>query len=164
MPNRVARLCTIYLKIIPIRKYMVKHFGEDYDTAMGIRYDEPKRVLKYKNDFLLPLNDFKITNKIVREFWSRQSFDLKLKDYEGNCDLCFLKGIDKRRTILKDNPQLAAWWIQMEEEFGQTFENKMPMEKILQRSKGKNFKMYKDYMESGYLQQSLLDISCFCGD
>lgn len=163
MPNRVKRLCTIYLKIIPIEKYMVDNYGEDFDTCMGIRFDEPKRVRKYKNDKILPLNDFRVTNKQVREFWEKQDFDLQLKDYEGNCDLCFLKGIDKRRTILRSNPELAEWWINQEENFGQTFESGMPMKKILTRSQGKNFKIYKDYLESDHLQQSL-DISCFCGD
>lgn len=163
VPNRVKRLCTYYLKVWIIEKYMLDNF-DGHDTAMGIRYDEPKRVRKHK-DKVLPLNDFKVTNKDVRLFWKSQEFDLQLKDYEGNCDLCFLKGIDKRRTILKNNPELAEWWINQEETAGQTFEPHMSMQMILNRSKGNNFKMYKDYFESQFTQQQLFDdISCFCGD
>lgn len=164
VPNRVKRICTNYLKVWVIEKYMIDNFGEEYETALGIRYDEPKRIRKHK-DKLLPLNDFKIMNKDVRLFWKAQDFDLELKDYEGNCDLCFLKGINKRRTILKENPHLADWWINEEEKAKQTFHPHMPVRKILNRSKGVNFKMYKDFFESNFTQQELFDdISCFCGD
>lgn len=48
-------------------------------------------------------------------------FDLKLQDWEGNCDLCFLKGQKKRIRIIRDNPALAQWWIDQEREMSDSF-------------------------------------------
>jgi hypothetical protein len=44
-------------------------------------------------------------------------FDLELKDYEGNCDLCFLKSIRKKKTILYENPSVHRWWLDMESKY-----------------------------------------------
>lgn len=53
----------------------------------------------------------------VRAFWKSQSFDLGLKDYEGNCDLCFLKKWWKRVRLVQDKPERVNWWIQQEKNF-----------------------------------------------
>jgi hypothetical protein len=42
---------------------------------------------------------------MVREFFGASRIDLGLKDYEGNCDLCFKKSLKKRLTIIKENPE-----------------------------------------------------------
>ena len=47
----------------------------------------------------------------VLAWWQRQPFDLALRSYEGNCDLCYLKGRGKITAILRDQPDLAGWWI-----------------------------------------------------
>lgn len=44
-----------------------------------------------------------------------QGFDIGLRSHEGNCDLCFLKGRDKRASIIRDRPELADWWIARED-------------------------------------------------
>ena len=33
---------------------------------------------------------------------------------EGNCDLCFKKSLKKRLTIIKEKPEVAEWWLDME--------------------------------------------------
>jgi len=43
-----------------------------------------------------------------------QGFDLGLADYEGNCDLCFLKGRGIKKRILRANPGLGEWWARNE--------------------------------------------------
>ena len=50
----------------------------------------------------------------VLAWWQRQPFDLALRSYEGNCDLCYLKGHGKITAILRDQPDLAGWWIAQE--------------------------------------------------
>lgn len=44
----------------------------------------------------------------------RPGWDLCLRQDEGNCDLCFLKGAMKLVRILEQRPELAEWWIETE--------------------------------------------------
>lgn len=62
------------------------------------------------------LNGGMASERDVMEFWSKQPFDLELKQHEGNCDLCFLKGRNKLLSIIRDNPDLVHWWAEAEEE------------------------------------------------
>ena len=167
LPNRMVRFCTEYLKKIPMFKYMNSLGYNDWDTVMGIRFDEPSRIIKNK-DSILPLVNAKITSNIVREWWSKQPFDLNLKDYEGNCDLCHLKSEKKRKTILSENPNIANWWSEMEIKTGSTFQNGMPVSKLLELSLERKFTKAIDGLKKTQMQPELfgdnLDISCFCGD
>jgi len=88
--------------------------------VIGIRADElhRKSVNAESEKIIYPLCDeIPFNERMVREFWSKQSFDLGLKDYEGNCDLCFKKSLKKRLTIIKENPKKAKWWLRMEEKY-----------------------------------------------
>jgi hypothetical protein len=44
-----------------------------------------------------------------------------LQPYEGNCDLCFLKGARILQSIIRREPSRADWWI-AQEAAGQRFE------------------------------------------
>ena len=113
LPSKLYRHCTRELKEIPIGKYARDILGKDYITAIGIRADEKHRL---GNDpkKVYPLAELGIDEQIVRNFWDRQPFDLELKDYQGNCDLCFLKSVRKKLTIIKENPKTADWWLDLE--------------------------------------------------
>lgn len=125
LPNAVQRICTGDLKIKPMNRLMKKHFGfSSYDKYMGIRADEMSRYLKLKDIANMPLFDLGVTKKNVREFWNKQPFDLKIKDGWGNCDLCFQKGrayAGKLVKLIREEPNRADWWIQMEEKTGARF-------------------------------------------
>ena len=170
VPNRTVRLCTVELKIKPLEKYMADVHGlasDEFDKVLGIRHDEPNRIAKIRErGGLMPLVDAKITKKQVREFWAKQPFDLKLKDFESNCNLCFQKGKYKRLTILAENPHLAKWWIEIEMQYGQTFHKESSMLELLQYAKTRNFPKALDFFESEGRQLNIIDdtISCFCGD
>lgn len=117
LPSKTYRHCTRDLKEIPIHKYAKEIFGhKDYITAVGIRADEKHRIGSNPN-IIYPLADLGIDEVIVRDFWSRQSFDLNLKDYQGNCDLCFLKSTRKKLTMIAENPKVADWWQKMEDDY-----------------------------------------------
>ena len=94
LPTNYGSNCTRELKLAPINKY-VKSLGyKEVYTAMGIRYDERHRESNTakENNIIYPLiYDIKVDNKFIRDWLDIQSFDLTLKDYEGNCDLCFKK-------------------------------------------------------------------------
>lgn len=165
LPNRVARYCTIMLKIIPTEKYQQKYNLVDAKKVLGIRYDEPQRVAKQKSGNYLPLYDAKILKADVRNFWARQDFDLQLKDYQGNCDLCFLKGKNKRLTLMLENPSIIDWWAEQETKSSARFDKDGTMLQLAQIAAAGNFKRAKDFFEIGQHDLFLDDsINCFCGD
>ncbi len=128
LPNVVTRFCTQELKIRPIKKFMLYCGFHHWVNAVGIRYDEPNRIARIKNtsrkerwEVITPLNDWKVTKADVIEYWRQMPFDLQIKDHEGNCDLCFLKGKNKIAALIKDKPQRLTWWCDEESKIGKTF-------------------------------------------
>lgn len=125
LPNPVTRFCTIELKIRVMRDYARSLGWDHWTNVIGLRADEPGRVHsaldrnttgreRWKN--VCPLYDAGIEEKHVLDFWKRQPFDLNLQSYEGNCDLCFLKGAGKISRIMLERPESAQWWIEAEAE------------------------------------------------
>jgi 3'-phosphoadenosine 5'-phosphosulfate sulfotransferase (PAPS reductase)/FAD synthetase len=165
LPNRTARYCTENLKIVTTEKYLKSIGLSDHEKVLGMRYDEPERYHKNKDTAYMPLYDFKITKPMVRKFWASMPFDLGLKDYEGNCDLCPLKGKNKKLTILEENPEVAKWWIAQEEASptGWQFDKNYTVTQLLELSQ-RPFRKAVDFLEDG--QTELFDdsIACFCGD
>ena len=127
LPNMVARFCTSFLKVIPIEQYLADQGIEDYEMAVGIRADEPRRVAKMraKDNYLVPLADKGVVEQDVHDFWQRQPFDLALPDAAhnlySNCDLCFLKGGRIKQSLIKESPCLADWWAEQEARIGGKF-------------------------------------------
>jgi hypothetical protein len=121
LPNNMASNCTRELKQRPIDAYLRDNY-KDFDIIriVGIRADEAHRksVNAETEKVIYPLCDeIKVDSKFIRTWWEKQSFDLQLKDYEGNCDLCFKKSLKKRLTIIKENPNVADWWLKMEKKY-----------------------------------------------
>ena len=115
-----GRLCTAQMKHKTGERY-IKSLGIDVFTMfVGLRADEPTRVHDLKKeesqrvDFRCPLFDVGIKKQDVLDFWSRQSFDLEIQEYQGNCDGCFLKDqSDLSRSLGEmDDPE---FWFAMEE-------------------------------------------------
>ena len=175
MPNPVARFCTADLKVRAINQYVWEHrgFPKPFLTMIGIRGDEQRRAAKmhntvdYGNDRYLPLWVDGKTKEDVYEFWTNQNFDLNLPNNNGttdwgNCDLCFLKGLNKKISIIRLRPDLADWWIEQEKELGDVL------------GKGAFFRSdqpsYQEMKVIATDQGSLFDfeddesIPCFCGE
>lgn len=113
IPNKEAPFCTRELKDRPISKWSRDNFGANWISVQGMRADEPTRV---KPGIEYPLATWFPTWEIqIRLFWSGWFFDLGLKDYEGNCDMCWKKSLRKRLTILRENPGRAKQWQQWEQ-------------------------------------------------
>lgn len=128
LPNWKERWCTQYLKVLPIfacmRELLFLEPGQ-YTEVIGLRHDEGLRILKgmerAERDarrVTYPLAKAKVVKADIKRFWLGdplpQGFDLGLEDYEGNCDLCFLKGQAIRKRIIRDNPLCPKWWAQQE--------------------------------------------------
>lgn len=128
LPNAVTRFCTTELKVRTIKKFAQDAGFKRWDSVIGLRYDEGHRVLKAlarnesnKETFkaVMPMAKAKATKRgHVMPFWLGdplpQGFDLGLKDYEGNCDLCFLKARATRARLMRDNPGMGDWWKHVE--------------------------------------------------
>ncbi|MBL0220253.1 MAG: 3'-phosphoadenosine 5'-phosphosulfate sulfotransferase [Myxococcales bacterium] len=127
LPNGVMRFCTVALKIEVARDFMRSLGYERWVNVVGLRYDEPARVSKVRErdhgewDVACPLYDARVTESDVLAWWKTQCFDLALRAGEGNCDLCFLKGRVVRERIMRERPDLAAWWIEQERVIGGRF-------------------------------------------
>jgi 3'-phosphoadenosine 5'-phosphosulfate sulfotransferase (PAPS reductase)/FAD synthetase len=135
LPTPVTRYCTSELKMRPIRGWMRAHGypDETWTNIVGIRADEPRRVARLRGNnsegrwaVSLPLADAGATEADVMAFWAAHPFDLTIPQQAGNCDLCFLKSIPKKRNIIRDRPDLAAWWIEQERRIGKPFRIDQP--------------------------------------
>jgi len=159
LPNVVWRFCTQDLKIRVIKHFMMSLGHLHWTNAVGIRYDEPRRWAKVRAigekerwETWLPLVDWRITNAQVLEYWRTIPFDMKLKHYQGNCDLCFLKGKNKIKRILTDHPEKADWWMEQEEKVGGTFRKGFPLADLMDLMR--RAPTLFDYEDP--------DIECFC--
>jgi 3'-phosphoadenosine 5'-phosphosulfate sulfotransferase (PAPS reductase)/FAD synthetase len=122
-PNALRRFCTGDLKVEPIKRFCQSLGWHSWTNIVGLRYDEGVRVLKAldRNENsdrpwrdALPLSKAKVTKADVMAFWSAQPFDLGLKPYEGNCDLCFLRKKATNKAIIRADVSRADWWMAQE--------------------------------------------------
>ncbi len=152
LPNAVTRFCTSDLKIKPINA-MLKHWGwGEYDMLVGIRADEPRRIAKMPH-LHKPLAIAGTTKQDVLAFWKEQPFDLMAED--GNCDLCFNKGLHQIMSSIRKRPEKAVWWARQEQQRGATFAKDRPSYEEMRL----NAIAQTDML--GYEEEA---IACFCGD
>mgnify|MGYP003111509081 FL=1 len=177
MPTAFASACTRELKQRPMDSYIKSLGYKEVYTAIGIRYDERHRksIHAKETNTIYPLCDeIKVDSSFIRNWWDKQCFDLGLKDYEGNCDLCFKKSLRKRLTLIKENPSIANWWSNMEKKYGSEIvprfdlRNNFSIDKLVELSK-QPFKEVKDKHDINKQQVSLFDdldmdieTDCFC--
>lgn len=147
IPNIANPHCTRELKKVPIDKLIRRYGGRNgnYDIAIGIRADEPKR-LKPKPNIIYPLDkEFPTTKLQVNTWWAHQQFDLGLKGYEGNCTLCYKKSKRKLLTILVEHPEFADWWNRIEIQYGN-----------IRNERGYPFTFYRDNTSIAELMEDSL--------
>lgn len=122
LPNIKSPFCSRDLKKYPIESYLKKQLNiKKFKTAIGIRADESNRInwnAVNNGDIIYPLvTDIRTTKNDINIFWSKMPFDLSLKSYEGNCDLCWKKSFRKLMTIAKEHPELTNWWVDIENKY-----------------------------------------------
>lgn len=175
LPSVFRRFCTADLKVRPITNLLKRKYKLDcWDMVIGLRYDEPQRVANMKNNdskdwsTVMPLHENKITKRDIMTFWASQSFDLQLKPYQSNCELCFLKSYKQKINIIESNPPSYTWWITQENKF--VYQDKK-QNKSLPVLFQRNGLTYKQLEEIALSQESLFDllnednpIDCFCTD
>lgn len=123
IPNTKFPHCTRELKMRPMQSYMraIGWAPGTYDTAVGIRADEPARRSPSAAEarIVYPLMDWAPTKKPdVNAFWRDQPFRLRLAGYQGNCRWCWKKSERKRLTIMDDDPSAFDFPARMERTYG----------------------------------------------
>ena len=172
LPNPVSRFCTVEMKVRAIHRYLKNIGWTEWDSLLGIRADEPRRVAKISNqdygkheEKYAPLAVAGITKEMVGNFWRNQPFDLELPNINGvtmhgNCDLCYLKGGAQILSLIKEKPERAVWWAKMESlalssaPSGAKFRTDRPSYAEMAKFADKQQDMFID--DEG--------IPCFCGD
>jgi 3'-phosphoadenosine 5'-phosphosulfate sulfotransferase (PAPS reductase)/FAD synthetase len=174
LPNPRSRYCSSELKTRTMHRYLRSIGWDEWETLIGIRADEPRRVAKFrfnphpetKSEYVrIPLADAFVTAKEVGDFWRSQPFDLELpnnngKTMHGNCDLCFLKPSAQVFSLIAEKPERAVWWAKQEANARATAD-------------GRFFRIdrpsYAEMARFAADQRNIFDpneeaISCFCGD
>jgi len=173
LPNPVSRFCTVEMKVRAIHRYLKSIGWTEWDSMLGIRADEQRRLAKIGNqdynkheEKVAPLGQVGVTKEMVGAFWRSQPFDLGLPNnngvtMHGNCDLCFLKGGAQILSLIAEKPERAVWWAKMEalalasKPSGAVFRSDRPS--------------YASMLQYSKEQTNLFDpneeaIACFCGD
>lgn len=172
LPNVVSRGCSMQLKIRTAMRYLFSIGLKEYRSIIGIRKDEEHRatqILSNCDSFEhpeFPLIKYGITEQHVMNFWRNNKFDLRLKSYEGNCDLCFLKAKWKRILLIQENPGMVNWWKDWEERKSQQGvgngvqfrlgEPYSELERIASNA--------KDQSEFCFIKSTEQDIPCSCAE
>jgi 3'-phosphoadenosine 5'-phosphosulfate sulfotransferase (PAPS reductase)/FAD synthetase len=175
LPNRVARYCSSELKTRTMHRYLKAQGWTEWDTFIGIRADEPRRVAKFTanskpegkhEEVWMPLARVGIGAQDVGKFWRESTFDLGLpnmngKTMHGNCDLCYLKPASQVLSLITEKPERAVWWAKQEAK----------AEAVA--SSAARFRedrpSYAQMLKFSKEQRDMFDpneetISCFCGD
>tara|TARA_Y100000310_G_scaffold337057_2_gene423155 strand:- start:1015 stop:1854 length:840 start_codon:yes stop_codon:yes gene_type:complete len=125
LPNPVTRICTANLKMRTLDRHLkgMPGFEEGYTNAVGLRYDEPRRVHRIRSynsreDMYCPMYHAKHTEEDVLAWWKEQDFDLELPltgNLAGNCVGCYLKGRGKLEVLMEEMPEHFDWWVRAEQ-------------------------------------------------
>lgn len=174
LPNPRSRYCSSELKTRTMHRYLRSLGWDEWDTLIGIRSDEPRRVAKFrfnphpetKAEYVrIPLADAFVSAHDVGAFWKAQSFDLGLpnmngKTMHGNCDLCMLKPAAQVLSLIQEKPSRAAWWAAQEANAratgdGRFFRNDRPSYAQMAKFTAAQADAFDPDEEA---------ISCLCGD
>jgi 3'-phosphoadenosine 5'-phosphosulfate sulfotransferase (PAPS reductase)/FAD synthetase len=177
LPNRVARFCSSEMKTRTMHRHLRAQGWTEWDTFIGIRADEPRRVAKFRatphpegkhEEVHMPLALAGIGAAAVGTFWRSIGFDLELpnnngKTMHGNCDLCFLKPAHQVFSLIAEKPQRAVWWAEQERKAGSVatgnadrFRDDRPSYAEMAR--------YAASQRDAFGHEDEEAISCFCGD
>ncbi|HIE9385312.1 TPA: phage N-6-adenine-methyltransferase [Klebsiella pneumoniae] len=106
-------LCTRAMKTEVFQRYCADTFGKgNYHTWLGIRADEPKRLIERKGvSYLAEISPFE--KEDILDWWKEQPFDLGIPEHLGNCVFCIKKGLNKLALAARDEPVLAAEFWEM---------------------------------------------------
>ncbi len=115
-PSVVGTWCTSRMKEETHDRYCNEKYGrKGYETWIGIRADEPRRLKgvgkRVDLRYMAEITDAE--KQDVLDFWKKQPFDLEIDEYLGNCVFCIKKGANKLALAARDEPDLYSNWLEM---------------------------------------------------
>jgi len=160
IPNMNKRFCTNDLKIKVAKRYLRKIGVIEFENFIGFRSDEKERVLKRKQHFKKVHDKFPLyydgSNKaMINEYWKSKPYNLEIPSILGNCTLCFMKGKNAIISILSAYPELAAPWIEDEQNAKHTYFEDVKIKTLLQIAQSNLFK--------NNLEEITPAFNCACG-
>lgn len=132
LPNQVFKLCTRELKTNVMNSY-ARSIGwapGSYETAIGIRVDEPRRVRReaaLRERIIYPLVDVEATTKDdVLAFFEGFEWDLKIQEHQGNCIGCYKKSDRKLLQLYREDPANFALPVKLDRLYSNVGPNNVP--------------------------------------
>ena len=178
LPNPRSRFCSSEMKTRTTHRYLRSIGFTEWETFLGIRADEPKRVASFrfnphpetKDEFVrIPLADDFITAGNDGEFWRTHGFDLELpnvggRTMHGNCDLCFLKRGDQVFTLIAEKPERAVWWAKQEAKAAEVTDGNGRFFRIDRPSVTRMAEYAQQQQDFVGFEPDEQTIGCLCGD
>lgn len=115
-PSHAGKWCTSRMKQEIHDMYCDDKYGKgNYQTWLGIRIDEPRRLSGVgKSELIKYMAEISEYEKEdVLDFWRGMDFDLGIPEWLGNCVFCFKKSNLKIAAAAKDAPDLLQQWLAM---------------------------------------------------
>lgn len=178
IPNMTFQPCNRELKLNAMRSYCNSigwHTGT-YDTAIGIRMDEQRRVSddQKKLRIVYPLIDWFPSDKQDVNDWAEdQPFQLGLKEHEGNCVTCHKKSDRKLFQLIREQPSAFDWNARMEDQYAKNGANRAGESRVFFRRNRSTAALFEeakialsaDDFEQRYAQrQHELDLDGGCSE
>lgn len=178
LPNVAMRICTSEMKVGTVWRWAKRDMEmKEWYSVLGIRLDEERRLERMRGQpprfrekgekaKAFPLVVTETTKRDVDDFWRGNDFDLGIPSWQGNCDLCFMKGKSNLLRTIKANPELAQWWIRMENSI---VKMRHPVEKKELARFRKEYSVLDLFNQAQNQNEFELvenegGIDCFCGD
>jgi len=176
LPNGRSRYCSSQMKTRTMHRYLKSLGWTEWDSFIGIRADEPRRVAKFRfnphpesrhETVCMPLVPNNVSSKEIGAFWASQPFDLGLpningKTMHGNCDLCMLKPKAQILSLITEKPERALWWIKQEQEASKRCVGDGKFFAIDRPTYAQMFKYSAEQVDFFDIDEEA--ISCYCGD
>ena len=189
LPNVKTRKCTAELKVETTRRYCLhdlKWQKRNTKRVIGYRFDEkhrwepalmgPKEPKKGKTtcDLEFPMVYAGVEKWDVNHFWKNAPFDLGIHSARGNCDLCFLKGVENLVNTIREEPKRADWWISKERDSLKAWGGKLQKKEMVRFSKRWSYEELRDMaLKTPELNLGIFkdgdeeadeSVACFCSD
>ena len=153
LPNKTFKLCTRELKTNPMASY-ARSVGwtlGSYETAIGIRMDEMRRVnatVAAAERIIYPLIDWFPTDKSdVLAYFEQFDWDLDIEEHEGNCVWCYKKSDKKLHRLSVERPEVFEFPMRLDDLYRNVGPNNVPGPR----------KMFRGYRDTRALLASFSD-------
>ena len=149
------QLCTRELKRHAMQSYSesIGWRGGTYETAIGIRADETRRVnptVAQAEGLIYPLINLKPTTKEdVLSYFEDFDWDLQIPEHLGNCLGCFKKSDRKLLQVWRDDPSAFNLPLRLEGAYSGVGSNNVPGPRKLYRGYRSTSDLIQGFVEAG---------------